>query len=388
MEGGPGLRRYWVVDSRGRTLGVALVRGEVEVENVLVEAGEPEGVIPGSELEELDDLMKRTVEQEARVTRNLVKDIVGEIVADAVKTSYKAHVGKDDGKEGSKMSMSKTLAAAMAINMLKEMKESKKKAEKEETRGEELLSRVNERLSVKDAIVPQELIKPPLSKAEETPVNLKTTSAKMGVLREFCIKLGEGEKVKCKLCEKTYSSKSFGCHMRTMHLPDETCPGCGKDFRPNQLFRHQQQCAEFSPGFNKQLSLIRSKHQDSRNQEECPKCSKMLFGNIKRHLGICKGQPTNPTKPSQADQQQLPAQGTAGEGRKRSAESEGSPGTSGTNPSKLVKQEDKETEADEVKKVDTINDGVKGEVMASTETEVMDEDSVDSLHLLDSSDGD
>ena len=31
---------------------------------------------------------------------------------------------------------------------------------------------------------------------------------------------------------------------------------------------------------------------------------------------------------------------------------------------------------------------VKGEVMASTETEVMDEDSVDSLHLLDSSDGD
>ena len=67
--------------------------------------------------------------------------------------------------------------------------------------------------------------------------------------------------------------------------------------------------------------------------------------------------------------------------------SEDSPGTSGAKPSKLVEHEDKETEADEVKKVDTINAGVKGEVMASTETDVMEEDSVDSLHLLDSSDG-
>ena len=81
------------------------------MEDVLVEAGEE--VIPGSELEELEALLKYTMEQEARVTRNLVKDIVDEIVTDAVKTSYEAWVIKDHGKEGSKMSMSKTLAAAM-----------------------------------------------------------------------------------------------------------------------------------------------------------------------------------------------------------------------------------------------------------------------------------
>ena len=63
------------------------------MEDVLVEAGEE--VIPGSELEELEALLKYTMEQEARVTRNLVKDIVDEIVTDAVKTSYEAWVIKD-----------------------------------------------------------------------------------------------------------------------------------------------------------------------------------------------------------------------------------------------------------------------------------------------------
>merc|ERR1719319_661268 len=87
-------------------------------------------------------------------------------------------------------------------------------------------------------------MKPPPTKEEETPVNLKTTSDKLGVLREFCTKLGKGEKAKCKLCGKTYATRSFGAHMRAMHLPDKTCPGCGKDFRPNRLFRHHQQCAD------------------------------------------------------------------------------------------------------------------------------------------------
>ena len=114
---------------------------------------------------------------------------------------------------------------------------------------------MNEQLLGKEAIVPEELVKPP-TKEEETPVSKKTRSDKMGLLREFCSKLGEGEKVKCKLCGKTYDTKSFAHHMRTMHLPDETCPGCGEEFRPNQLFRHQQQCAGLPEplGFKKQLS--------------------------------------------------------------------------------------------------------------------------------------
>ena len=41
-----------------------------------------------------------------------------------------------------------------------------------------------------------------------------------------------------------------------------------------------------------------------------------------------------------------------------------------------------------MKMVDAINGGVRGGVMDSTETEVMEEDSVDSLHLVDSSDDD
>ena len=139
MEGGSGLRRYWVVDSRGRTLGVALAKEEVEVEDVLVEAGgELEEVMPGSEMEELEDLMKYTEEQEARVTRNLVKDIVGEIVTDAVTTNDETGASKVDGKEGSKMSRSKTLAAAMAKNMLKEMKEREEKEVTVPTRTDKL----------------------------------------------------------------------------------------------------------------------------------------------------------------------------------------------------------------------------------------------------------
>jgi len=392
MEARPGLRRCRVVDSRGRTIGMAMVKEEVGVEDVLVEAGELEEGMPSSELE---DLLKYNVEQEARVMRNLVKDIVGEIVTAAVKTSYEACASREKGKEGSKMSMSKTLAAVMAKKMLMEMKEKKEMKETEKmneliktkarevTRTEELLSKMNEKLPGKEAITPDELIKPPVSKEEEATVNRKTKSDTAGAFKEFCIKLESG-KVKCKLCGKVYRTcRSFVSHMTNIHLPDETCPGCGKEFRPNHLFRHQQQCNGLPepPGFIKQLSLKKSKP-----QEECPKCSKKLFGNMKRHLVTCKGQSSIPAEPSQT-----PAPAAAREGRrrrKRSTEvSEDGPGTSDTKPSKLVKEEEMETEAAEVK-VEAINGGVKGEVMASTETEVMEEDSVDSLHLVNSSDDD
>ena len=108
---------------------------------------------------------------------------------------------------------------------------------------------------------------------------------------------------------------------------------------------------------------------------------------LKRHLGTCKGQSSIPAEPIQADQ--LPAPAAARQGRKRSGEvSQDGPDTSATKPSKLVKREEKETEAGEMKMVDAINGGVRGGVMDSTETEVMEEDSVDSLHLVDSSDDD
>ena len=327
----------------------------------MVEAGELEEGMPSSELE---DLLKYTMDQEAMVARNLVKDIVGEIVAEAVKTkSYEAGTSREKGKEGSKMSMSKTLAAVMAKKMLMEMKEKKankeemKKTEKmnelketkarEVTRTEVLLSKVNEKLPGKEAITPDELIKPPVSNEEEATVNLKTKSDTAGALKEFCIRLESG-KVECKLCGKAYSTyRSFGTHMTNIHLPDETCPGCGKEFRPNQLFRHQQQCNGLPepPGFIKQLSLKKSKP-----QEECPKCSKKLFGNMKRHLVTCKGQSSIPAEPSQT-----PAPAAAREGRKRSGEvSQDGPGTSATKPSKLVKLEEKETEAGEMKMVDAM----------------------------------
>lgn len=48
--------------------------------------------------------------------------------------------------------------------------------------------------------------------------------------------------VTCKLCDRRLSKNKFCTHMRKMHLPDEICSSCGKEFPASKILGHRRKC--------------------------------------------------------------------------------------------------------------------------------------------------
>merc|ERR1712034_67443 len=73
-----------------------------------------------------------------------------------------------------------------------------------------------------------------------------------------------------------YASRSH--HMRSYHLPDEKCPKCDAEVRPDKMYDHMRKC-----GVNIQRAT---------EKEPCPICGKELHGNIARHIAKVHGKET------------------------------------------------------------------------------------------------
>ena len=56
--------------------------------------------------------------------------------------------------------------------------------------------------------------------------------------------LRQKKKVKCKLCSSRITKNSFSQHMRNIHLPDETCGSCNKEFPASKILGHRRQCGK------------------------------------------------------------------------------------------------------------------------------------------------
>ena len=228
----------------------------------------------------------------------------------AVKEPYinlESEIGvKSDGR-GAETPKSKALAAAMAAEMIQELK---KGGKVDGTRAASVGNQFN----------------------------------------EFCSHLGLG-RVCCKLCGKTYKVSGFRHHMRSVHLPDETCARCGGNFRPRQLYRH-------TPCTGPARSRTEA--------EECRRCGRRVEAcHLGRHLRTCRGLQARAGH-------QLPG---AREGEELEARARPAPTQAIIKEGRAASEVSRET-------------SVMEESSVMEKTTVMEETSVESLHLVDSSDDD